>query len=331
LRISGVALSGPDAVDFVILGSSGGPALGFGETGQVRVAFDPQSVGAKTANLVISSNDEDEPSVSVALSGTGIDQEIDALPVALDFGSQRVEIGPTPPQTVRISNLGTANLHLRSVSLTGSAASDFAITRMSGSPTLVPGASAEVQVIFDPASVGIRLANLSIVSDDTDEPVLDVPLSGVATDLVISVEPILLDLGDRDIDEGATEPRPVTITNLGTIMLTIYSVTLTGPDAAQFTIASISGGTALAPGASREVQIAFDPESLGLSEASLRIESDRPPVLVLLRGVGTQATAELIDFLLGRRVMPQNLDQVDVNGDGVFDVADIVANTRSDR
>jgi hypothetical protein len=29
--------------------------------------------------------------------------------------------------------------------------------------------------------------------------------------------------------------------------------------------------------------------------------------------------------------MPQNLDQVDVNGDGVFDVADIVANTRSDR
>jgi hypothetical protein len=127
------------------------------------------------------SNDSDEPTVDIALSGTGIDQEITVAPGSLAFGDQDVDAGATVSQTVTITNDGSADLHIASVGLTGTNAAEFAIEGDTGEAALTPGSARIVQVSFDPASVGVKSANLSIVSNDSDEPTVDVALSGAGT------------------------------------------------------------------------------------------------------------------------------------------------------
>ena len=92
------------------------------------------------------------------------------------------DAGPTPSKSVTISNDGDADLHISSVSLTGADAAEFAIESDSGEATLAPGATRTVQVSFDPSSEGAKSANLSIASDDDDEPTVNVALGGNGLD-----------------------------------------------------------------------------------------------------------------------------------------------------
>jgi len=73
LAIASVALAGADPGEFVITSDSGDTSLAFGVSRLVMVAFDPSSVGEKFATLNVVSDDTDEASIDVALSGTGTD------------------------------------------------------------------------------------------------------------------------------------------------------------------------------------------------------------------------------------------------------------------
>ena len=120
-------------------------------------------------------------------------------------------------------------------------ASEFIITADSGETMLAPSASRLVTVAFDPTSRGQQAANLTIMSDDTDEPTVDVTLSGTGIDQEIDVSPISLAFGNQDIDDGATAGMTVTITNVGSATLNISSVALTGANPSEFTITADSG------------------------------------------------------------------------------------------
>lgn len=79
LHLSGIALSGTDPGAFTLdLNGGSGPCAGetrvlaAAESCTVTVAFGPASAGAKTASLDITSDDPDEGTVSVALSGTAL-------------------------------------------------------------------------------------------------------------------------------------------------------------------------------------------------------------------------------------------------------------------
>lgn len=72
LDVTSVSLVGIYASHFDIESDSGEAVLVPGDTRTVQVAFDPTSVGAKSANLRIQSNDKHESTVNVGLSGTGV-------------------------------------------------------------------------------------------------------------------------------------------------------------------------------------------------------------------------------------------------------------------
>ncbi|GAB4390716.1 MAG: hypothetical protein Kow0025_24610 [Thermodesulfovibrionales bacterium] len=79
LSVSGIALSGADSAEFALNLNGGSspcgsatPAVAAGGSCTVTVAFAPASEGAKAASLDITSDDPDEASVSVALTGTGL-------------------------------------------------------------------------------------------------------------------------------------------------------------------------------------------------------------------------------------------------------------------
>ena len=71
LNLTSVGLMGGDAGEFNIVGDTGEASLAPAASRTVMIDFDPSSVGAKSADLRILSNDPDEGTVDVPLSGTG--------------------------------------------------------------------------------------------------------------------------------------------------------------------------------------------------------------------------------------------------------------------
>ncbi|MEZ4706747.1 MAG: choice-of-anchor D domain-containing protein [Caldilineaceae bacterium] len=77
LTIQNLTLGGTDAAQFIQIGPDGTcgslpSVLAGGESCTVKVLFSPTSVGAKNATLTVTSNDSDEITVDVALSGNGV-------------------------------------------------------------------------------------------------------------------------------------------------------------------------------------------------------------------------------------------------------------------
>jgi hypothetical protein len=99
---------------------------------------------------------------------------ISASPTALSFNS----VNPTGG--VSITNSGSMDLTLESLSLTGVNQVDFTFTSACGD-TLAPNASCGVTVTFAATSDGSKSATLTIVSNDPRTPTLDVRLSGSAS------------------------------------------------------------------------------------------------------------------------------------------------------
>ena len=64
------------------------------------VTFDPATEGAKATTLRITSDDTDEPTVDVALTGNGVDQELLVTGGPLGFGSQIIDAGAKASQAV---------------------------------------------------------------------------------------------------------------------------------------------------------------------------------------------------------------------------------------
>ncbi|HNT74232.1 MAG TPA: choice-of-anchor D domain-containing protein [Anaerolineae bacterium] len=293
LHVIGIALSGDDAADFTITGGGEAVTLTTNSTHTVHIAFDPVSAGVKTATLTIHSDDADEPTVTVALSGTGLAAEIVVAPLALNFGEQDVTAGPTLAQCVTVTNTGNADLHVTGIALTGDAAADFLITSGGAPITLTGHSTHTIHIAFDPMTMGAKAAQLQILSDATGQATVNVALSGVgAAAPEIVVAPLALDFGEQGVDDGPTLSQTVTITNVGSTDLHIASVSLTGTDAAEFIIADDTGETPLTPGGTRRVQVAFAPISAGVKTATLTIHSndaDEPTVAVALSGTGLAA------------------------------------------
>ncbi len=177
LNISSVALT--TGTEFSITDDTGESVLWRNDVRTIKLVFDPTSNGIKNDTLVIQSDDSDEGTVNVALTGEGTTAsipDIDVSPTSHDFGDQGVTLGATAAQNFTIQNLGSANLNISSVTLlTGT---EYAISSDTGETVLAPLATRTVGVTFDPTSAGTKNDTLRIDSDDPDEDPLDVSLTG---------------------------------------------------------------------------------------------------------------------------------------------------------
>jgi len=302
---AGIALTGAKANQFQITNSPPHTPLLPGYSRLVDVTFDPSSPGPKSANLAITTDDRSEPTVNVALSGTAVDQEITVLGGPLAFGGWDMDNGPAPAKTVTIRNDGSAPLNFTAwgISLGGTDREQFRITNNPATTPLPPGTARTVNIVFDPSSLGPKSASLSILTDDTDEPTVVVPLSGTGINPEITVSPMSLAFGVVDVHAGACSPKSVTIKNDGVTPLnfTGAGIVLTGSATDEFRITNSPAKTPLAPGASRTVSVVFDPYILGPRSAALTItteDSDEATVNVTLSGQGSGVTAARKDWPL---------------------------------
>lgn len=146
------------------------------------VTFDPPSTGSYYAMLNFYTNMMQSQTL-YQIGGTGDLPDIGSSILSVDFGNKVTTEGRTKARCIPIINGSQLTLDISSYSIVGPDASDFVITN---SPALVIGPippqygqnKVDVHVAFDPSTPGPKTAALQVLSNDPDEPVFTVPLSG---------------------------------------------------------------------------------------------------------------------------------------------------------
>ena len=102
--------------------------------------------------------------------------DVEAAPASVQFGD--VTVGLSATQIVTITNVGAADLTVTGISL-APGSTGFSIASAPATPfVLAPGATADVAVAFTPAVAGPASGTLRVTSDDPDEGLVEVTLSG---------------------------------------------------------------------------------------------------------------------------------------------------------
>jgi PKD repeat protein len=298
LNISNFGITGTNADQFSIV--SGGDAVAIDPEGthEVVVQFAPTSVGLKSGALTITSDDPNESPLDVALTGNGTPEpmpEIVVAPLSIDFGTLLTT--ETKTESFTIKNVGDAVLNVSSVGLAGTNADQFEVLD-EGPFAIAAGDSQVVQVKFAPTSAGAKTAKAQVNSNDADEAVVEVNLSGVGEEPQpeIVVTPESVDFGNVVI--GANKVENITVSNTGnkTLNVTATSIDQETIENAVLTTAQstneysiVDGGApfTVEPGQSHIIKVQFAPLMEGERLATLNIENDDTEVEeVPLMGVG---------------------------------------------
>ena len=202
-------------------------------------------------------------------------------PAGLLFPTQSLG-SASQAETVTLTN-GDNPLTISSITITGPAAGDFAETTTCpiASSTLAPAAQCTISVTFTPTTLGIRKASIQIVDNaQTGSPQV-ISLTGSTS--TVGIQPASLAFGSQAF--GVSSPaQPVTITNVGTLVLTISAVSTSGP----FTQTNDCTAAPLQPTANCVVNVAYAPIAPGHDIGALTITDSAAgsPQVVLLTGTG---------------------------------------------
>lgn len=142
----------------------------------VTVTYQPVDAGTDNGSLVISSNDPDEPTVSLTFSGTGDTvptPNIDISQTTLSFNT--VMIGNESPQTLIVENLGTADVTIFAINHCPGTSSEFSWAPAAPF-TLQAKTVMTMSVIYAPLGEGTDAGCLSIASDDPDQATVEIGL-----------------------------------------------------------------------------------------------------------------------------------------------------------
>jgi|GEM_PF-1082115 len=251
------------------------------------------------------------PEISVTGNGVNI-ADGDSSPASgdhTDFGAVDVS-GVQTFRTFTVTNPGTGTLTLGSnaASISGSAAADFVITSQPAASVSSGGGTTTVVVRFDPSAIGTRNATLTIANDDADESPYNFAIRGTGAAPEIAVTGNGVNIADGDSSPAAgdhtdfgstvigsgTLSRTFTITNSGGAPLTLGSnaASLSGGNAADFSITSQPATSVPASGGTTSVTVEFDPSALGSRSTTLSIannDSDESPFNFTIQGTGTGA------------------------------------------
>lgn len=192
--------------------------------------------------------------------------DLTPTPSQLGFGPQDIHNGSTASQEVELDNSTGETLTVSSVETTGPDAVDFPNNNACG--VVEDGNSCAVSVSFDPATVGAKEAQLEIV-DDNGTVVVPLTGSGVTGTLsgsspTFEPQPYFFDVQERSAN----------ISNPSSFAAAATVATITGPDAAFFSVGFNGCQFVIPPGGSCSVGVDFNPSGPGTKNAQLELSND---------------------------------------------------------
>lgn len=247
--------------------------LGVAGTCTLQIVFSPAATGLRPGSVAI----VDSAGTSVvALTGVGLAPGVSLSPASLSFGS--VNVGASAQSTANVNLDGSATGALTVTSMTASG--DYQLVNNCSSP-VSPGGACSLSATFTPTAIGDRSGTVVInysLGADTGELVL--PLDGTGLVAEATLAPSTLSFGSQLLTTTSAA-QTVTITNNGTALLTISSVTASGDFAVTDNCGSL--GVSL----SCSAQVTFTPTAAGTRNGTLIVTDELGTQAVALSGTGT--------------------------------------------
>ncbi len=172
----------------------------------VTVRFSPTAVGAQSGNLDITSDDPDQGVVSVTLAGNGVTPppdvaDISVSPLSVDFG--QVVLLDSADAIVTVSNIGTQVLTVSDLATTNavftvvSPATPFDVAANNGSQDVV--------IRFKPTVAVVENGDLTITSNDPDQGIVTVTLTGEGIPAPVAGTAFRVNAGGSDFTDSNGE------------------------------------------------------------------------------------------------------------------------------
>jgi hypothetical protein len=230
VHINVPTISGADfafATDAGTNDCSDSTVLNAGQSCDIRVTFDPTTVGMKSGTVTVPS--DELPPLSIDLTGEGTQTSLSAPAIA--FGKHDID-DPATTMTSVVTNNGTEDVTLDAAPEISGAAFTFdsaAAGDCASGTVLHKDDTCNVRVTFTPGTVGQKTGTVTIHTAELPDQSL--ALTGEGTQTELSRSPSSLDFGGQDIDSGPTGEQFSTVTNSGTEDVSITSVAVGGTDA----------------------------------------------------------------------------------------------------
>ena len=254
-------------------------SLEFAQSCTIEVFFGPEGNGLRNADIIVESNDPDEASVAIAVSGVSVGPAILFSRSSINFGLTPINSDRT--QTVEIRNIGGGEIVINGISITG--VNSDAFIEINDCDTLLADEICQIDISLNSDDEGVFHAELVIDSSDNDQPLETITLDGEVSGSHIEVNRKKIDFGTVPFGFDLTEI--IIIKNAGATDLGITNILLTGPHADAYI--ETNDCNTLAQGQSCRVNVTYLAERDGNSIAHIDIEStdtDSPKVKVLLKG-----------------------------------------------
>ncbi|HTA15790.1 MAG TPA: choice-of-anchor D domain-containing protein [Solirubrobacteraceae bacterium] len=193
--------------------------------------------------------------------------DLTPTPTQLDFATQDIHNGGTNFQTVKLSNSTGVGVAASSIETTGPNAVDFSDN--SNCDFIADGESCAINVSFDPTTPGAKSAKLEIVEDNGT---INVPLTGTGATGTLS---------DSSPNFGPSQPyyfggqeQSANISNNSLFSAQATTATITGSDAAFFSVGYNGCQFTINPGNNCSVGVVFNPTGPGTKTAQLELSND---------------------------------------------------------
>jgi hypothetical protein len=238
--------------------------LAAGSSCTISVAFAPKAAGVLTGTVTAGANG------TVALSGTGIVPSASITPATYTFKNQQVDT-TSAVETFTYTNTGLVSITVSSVTLTGAAATNYAIASdPCTGVTLAAGATCDVGVTFTPSVAKNRVATLTVTDETGGAAKATASLSGTGVAATASLSGNAA-FGSQQV--GVTSPaQTLTYQNTGLGTISVNSAALSGKAATDYVIAADTCTAAtLAALASCSIGLTFTPSAVGSRAASLTV------------------------------------------------------------
>ena len=253
-------------------------SLAAGANCTISVTFTPTATGTRTGTLSISDNAPGSPQ-TVSLSGTGTGAVLSLSPASLTFSSQTVG-STSAAQNITVTNTGNAALAFSSLVMTDS---EFNYTNNCPA-SIAPSTPCTIAITFTPNAVGARSGSL-ILTDNAPGSPQTYSFSGTGAGApAVTLNPASLTFASQAVGTTSTSQN-VTLTNSGTALLNISTVTISG----DFADSNSCSGIALAAGGSCSITVSFTPTAVGTRTGTITINDNasNTPQSVGLTGTGT--------------------------------------------
>ncbi|MGB4269117.1 MAG: choice-of-anchor D domain-containing protein [Spirochaetota bacterium] len=290
LSITGVTIS---PGDFTIITPPSTPVAP-GASTTVVIRFSASSAGDKTADLTIESDDPNNNTFTINLSGKGLNPEINCKINGVDFASGstydfgNLAIGHTKDVIVTIENLSATD----PLYLTGNpvvqmvSGAEFIVASQPSKISIPPSGSTTFTLRFAPTSTGNKVAQFQIQNSDSNENPYIINVQGQATNAAIQIDEVAnggsVNFGNVKCNTGGVT-RTFTIRNNGSTDLVLQStppVIISGPNKNLFTVET-SPATTISPSSTTQFTVRFNPQVLadtGDKTATVVIQSNDPNI-----------------------------------------------------